>query len=111
MSYLDKHWEHLPGILGAMVEIATRIPQKELLAQLAEEATELAHAALKLRRTHDNTNPTPVDRDTAVMGVLEEIADVMLLVELLGFNEEQDKIDDLRVYKLSRWQRRLNAKE
>lgn len=32
----------------------------ELLAGLAEEATELAQAALKMRRTLDKSNPTPM---------------------------------------------------
>ena len=36
------------------------LPQEELLAQLAEEASELAHAALKLRRVYDGRNYTPV---------------------------------------------------
>lgn len=33
--------------------------ESELLAQLAEEAAELAQAALKLRRALDGSNPTP----------------------------------------------------
>lgn len=35
------------------------LPKAEILAQLAEEASELAQAALKLRRAIDKENPTP----------------------------------------------------
>lgn len=35
------------------------LPKAEILAQLAEETSELAQAALKLRRAIDKENPTP----------------------------------------------------
>lgn len=35
------------------------LPEEELLAQLAEECSEAAKAALKLRRARDGVNPTP----------------------------------------------------
>lgn len=111
MGNLDILRGPLCDTTDAEAYIVSRTPQKELLAQLAEEAIELAHAALKLRRTHDATNPTPIDRNTAVRAVLEEIADVTLLVDLLGFSEERDEIDTLRTYKRDRWQRRLQGKE
>lgn len=34
-------------------------PKAEVLAQMAEELTEAAQAALKLRRAMDGANPTP----------------------------------------------------
>lgn len=40
-------------------KISDILPKTEILAQLAEEASELAQAALKLRRALDGTNPTP----------------------------------------------------
>ena len=36
------------------------LPEEELLAKLAEECSEAAKAALKLRRARDGVNPTPV---------------------------------------------------
>lgn len=36
------------------------LPEDELLAQLAEECSEAAKAALKLRRVRNGANPTPV---------------------------------------------------
>lgn len=52
------------------------LDQDELLAQLAEEAAELAQAALKLRRAYTGINPTPVTRRAAYNALLEELADV-----------------------------------
>lgn len=90
--------------------IVDRIPQTELLAQLAEEATELAHAALKLRRAHDGTNPTPVSRGDALAAVKEEIADVWLLLELLGLDQYDADFVRVKREKLDRWIRRLEGK-
>lgn len=56
--------------------IASKLSREELLCQLAEEAAELAQAALKLRRAITGTNPTPVDCYGACGKLLEEIADV-----------------------------------
>lgn len=58
---------------------------KERLAQLAEEATELAKAALKYRRTLDDENPTPVSKDEAFKNLVEEIDDVALCLDTLSF--------------------------
>ena len=45
--------------------------------QIAEEAAELAKAALKLRRAITQTNPTPVTVDEAVENIIEEYADTI----------------------------------
>lgn len=87
--------------------VMDRLPQEELLAQLAEEAAELAHAALKLRRVLDGTNPTPVDYPTAVSSILEEVADVQLLIYLLDLERNPDEIVETMDRKLLRWQSRL----
>ena len=47
--------------------IKKKLPLTELLAGLAEECTELAQAALKLRRVFDKTNPTPVTETDAII--------------------------------------------
>ena len=87
--------------------ITERIPVCELLAGLAEEAAELAQAALKLRRCYDGTNPTPADPDRQYECLLEEIGDVELYIEQLHINRQV--IDDYKAAKLERWQRRLEA--
>ena len=83
--------------------------QEELLAQLAEEATELAHAALKLRRAYDGTNPTPVTAKEAYEGLLEEIADVSVCLTVLGYDRSLNKMRTslLMNEKLHRWAERL----
>ena len=97
----------------AREHITGKLPKEELLAQLAEEATELAHAALKLRRVLDGTNPTPVDHITAKSALIEEIADVTLLLQLLelGMDDYGPDIKATMNYKLRRWAERLEAKE
>lgn len=92
---------------NAKAYITSRLPQAELLAQLAEEASELAHAALKLRRALDGTNPTPVDFQTAFSSIREEIADVQLLVQLLGLGSDPGELRAIMDHKILRWQQRL----
>ena len=80
--------------------IREALSQEELLAQLAEEAVELAHAALKLRRVYDGTNPTPVKRSEAFANLKEEIADVRLLLSVLELDRhgmEYDRIAGLKL--------------
>ena len=71
-------------------EIRERITQSEVLAQLAEEASELAHAALKLRRAYDGKNPTPVTIEEAYECLIEEFADIKACADVLGFNRHYE---------------------
>lgn len=81
------------------------LPVVELLAGLAEEAAELAQAALKLRRVFDGTNPTPKREEDAIEDLWEEIADVKLYVSMLDVNPRE--ISRMMDKKLSRWEARL----
>ena len=58
--------------------IAANLSDEDILCQIAEEAAELAQAALKLRRAITGTNPTPVSVDEALHNLHEEIIDVSL---------------------------------
>ena len=87
--------------------IRTRLDSSEMIAQLAEEAVELAHAALKLRRAVGLSNPTPVTPEDAYAAVLEELADVTLLVRLLYLNTDTDEVEAVCRHKLLRWRDRL----
>lgn len=87
--------------------IRGEVPQEELLAQLAEEAVELAHAALKLRRVYGGTNPTPTKRSEAFANLKEEIADVELLVLVLGLDQHRWEYNRIMEAKLARWVQRL----
>jgi NTP pyrophosphatase (non-canonical NTP hydrolase) len=90
-----------------MSVITDKIPVTELLAGLAEEATELAQAALKLRRCYDGTNPTPADPDIQYECFLEEIGDVELYLDQMSINRQV--IADYKAAKLERWQKRLEG--
>lgn len=81
------------------------LPTEELLAQLAEEASELAQAALKLRRVEDGTNPARISKEDAIKNLLEEIADVKLSIHLLGFDSEkaEEVCRDIMAEKTDRW--------
>lgn len=87
--------------------IRSQLSNPELLAGLAEEATELAHAALKLRRVMDGTNHTPVIYDEAYANLKEEIGDVLLSLEALGITVDPKAYRKDMDAKLERWVYRL----
>jgi len=93
--------------------IREKLPQEELLAQLAEECSELAKAALKLRRVYDGKNPTPVKRSEAYKNLLEEIADISLCLEVLNLNTPMVMFEVQKTMnmKLQRWYMRLGEIE
>lgn len=67
------------------------IGKPAMLEQFAEEATELAKAALKLARIERGENPTPITKGEATLTVIEEYTDVIQCAEELGLlpNREQ----------------------
>lgn len=85
-----------------------RVPYEELLAGLAEECAELGHAALKLRRALDGTNPTPRTVPECENALLEEIADVNLYITMLDLDYKT--ISDIMLDKIVRWEDRLKEK-
>ena len=62
--------------------IAANLSEEDILCQIAEEAAELAQAALKLRRAITQTNPTPVSDEEAVDSIIEEYADTIGAFEI-----------------------------
>ena len=92
--------------------IREMMPLAEIMTQLAEEAAELAQAALKYRRTLSNSNPTPVTRHEAETKLLEEIADVKLCLHVAGFEAVRHKISVNRTItaKAERWLKRLTER-
>lgn len=99
------------------------LPEEELLAQLAEECSEAAKAAMKLRRARDGVNPTPVSEEEAFGNLVEELADIYLCSIVL-FGGELDDDDpcnmcddvgdnmvEIMEQKLVRWKYRLMKKE
>lgn len=57
-----------------------------MLEQLAEEAAELAQAALKLARIDRDENPTPVTSEQAQKNLIEEYTDVIMCTSELGLD-------------------------
>ena len=88
--------------------IREHIAVGEILAQLSEEADEVAQAALKLRRTLSSANPTPVTTEEAYQDLLEELGDVSLCLNILEMNQPQDLliIQKTMVRKAERWVKR-----
>lgn len=91
------------------------ISDRSKLEQLAEEAAELAQAALKLIRAVPSDNPTPIEIETAWHNLLEEMADVQLcfdvLIEDRSEGEQRAFREDIELVKRAkrlRWLERLN---
>lgn len=91
--------------------IRDALPEEELLAQLAEEAVELSHAALKLRRVMDGRNPTPVRLSEALANLQEEVSDVLLLLLVLDIDFDDPSIVRAGMEKLDRWVGRLRERD
>ena len=90
-------------------KIAERLDAPELLTQLAEEASELVQAALKLRRALTGTNPTPTPPSKAMTDLVEEIADVENVIHVVGevLPISWSMVADIGERKLRRWAKRL----
>ena len=94
--------------------IREHTPVDELLCQLAEECTELAHAGLKYRRALTGDNPTPITEEQARENLLEEIADVSLCLKALGMDhiDREFCLDIAKATnaKARRWAERIKEK-
>ena len=91
----------------AVEMILEKVSPGDLLCQLAEEASELAQAALKLRRAIEPGNPTPITKEEAEGALLEEFADVILSCQLLGLTEQVETVEFIHINKMERWIDRL----
>ena len=88
--------------------VKQEMPVVELLAGLAEECSELAQAALKLRRVFDQTNPTPIGESQAKERFYEEVADVQLYLRTIDI--PWNYIKEIATAKQERWEKRLLEK-
>lgn len=91
-----------------LLEIERRTGREYMLRQLAEEAVELAQAALKLIRAEKGETPMPVDR--ARRHFIEELADLDIMTTWARRHEmnkrEFSQLLDIRTGKLERFDRR-----
>ena len=94
--------------MSSIDTIRAALPEPELLVQLAEEGGELVQAALKLRRCIVRINPTPVTYEVAEANLIEELADIRLVAEVLDrWNKKINEIDSIAAQKMTRWESRL----
>lgn len=82
-----------------MYRIDELLDKPALLDQLAEEATELAHAAMKCARILREENPTRATPKETTAKLLEEYSDVVLSARVLHLYPDEDSIDE----KMERW--------
>ena len=93
-------------------KVSDILPKTEILAQLAEETSELAQAALKLRRALDGTNPTPKSVEECQKAFEEEYADVVNCIIALDLDDAAfDRMRKMQHEKEVRWLSRLEEKE
>ena len=94
-------------------KVSDILPKTEILAQLAEEASELTQAALKLRRALDGTNPTPKSVEECQKEFEEEYADVVNCIIALDCMDDAafERMRKIQHEKEARWLYRLEAKE
>ena len=92
--------------------IAENLSDEDILCQIAEEASELAQAALKLRRALTGTNPTPVGVSEAQNNLIEEYGDVLGAFLVLAI--KYDSVNDINTAvnanidtKYQRWAQRI----
>lgn len=107
--------------LEKILYIVDQIGPDEVLAQAAEEASELAQAALKYRRALTNKNPTPVGVQEAWEHFEEEYADTTLAYMVLNISHwclkgqhiprEVFDLPKTEQTKLDRWVQRLQEAE
>ena len=92
--------------------IAANLSEEDILSQIAEEAAELAQAALKLRRAITQTNPTPVTLEKAADNLIEEYGDAVgaCVVYFMKHDSIARKYVDVLAKsntKYSRWAQRI----
>jgi len=99
-----------------MAKIIEHLSQGEILAQMGEELTEAAQAALKLRRALDDSNPTPKTIPECWESLEEEIGDVMNCIDALLLEDAQNyhafmsKCGEKAEPKMRRWKQRLEER-
>ena len=73
-----------------MDKISDYLSTSDLLCQLAQECSELAQAALRLKRAMEGTNPTQKGILECWDDLDEEIADVFLVIQQMGLTDKKN---------------------
>lgn len=98
--------------------ILDKLDERALLEQLAEEASELSQAALKLIRAKGlNNNVTPKTEYEAIQNIVEEMRNRSIVITLLCYKDKKllaaifNSEDVENSPKWKRWAERLGYKE
>lgn len=88
-----------------MDKISDYLSTGDLLCQLAQECSELAQAALKLKRAMEGTNPPQRSILECWDDLDEEIADVFLVIQQMGLTDKKnaEKLLAIIDQKKKRW--------
>ncbi len=78
---------------------------REKWGQLAEEASELSQAALKMQRLYMPVNKPRKTYEECINNVYEEIADILVSLDVIGIRTDMDEISRIRRKKERRWAR------
>ena len=92
--------------------VAENISELAVLMALAEEATELSKAAMKLVRAKGLLdNPTPISVEQAEADLIEEYNDLLNCIDVLGEMSSLTISEDigLRMRKCRRWAERIKS--
>ena len=84
-------------------KIFAKLGRAAVLEQLAEEASEVAQAALKMARIIRGENPTPADFMDSLRRLREEYTDVAVAGNAAELKVDRDVYDG----KLARWAMRI----
>ena len=91
------------------MEIIKKLPRRDKLEALAEEASELAQAALKVIRAEKmSKNPTPMADNEAKIALNEEFYDVLIAALALEFKIPSEEFL-LNNFKVKRWAERIKG--
>lgn len=92
--------------------VREKLTDRSIMEQLAEEASELSQASLKcIRACKMSENMTPVDMQTALNNVVEEMGDVFMCYFLFYGKIINPMLDVYSSRKWKRWAERLGYKE
>lgn len=94
-------------MMGKIAYVKDHVSKRSLYGQLAEEACELAQAAMKGFRKYSIDNPTPVSSREVLERLREEAADIMICLDALGVDAASVEVMTHYNQKLDRWVERL----
>lgn len=94
-------------------EIRTALGPRSLLESIAEEASEVAQAALKMVRAKGlSGNYTPVTEESAREKLFEELLDLLAVLDVANIFDIQNLLNEEAEYwKWKRWHDRLYGVE